>query len=176
LPTGMLLFGGFGTKVMYQIVERLEASEVRLQLIVICGRNKRLADKFRARAWKLPLHIVGFTKAVHRLMLAADFLIGKPGPGSVAESMVRRLPVILECNAWTLPQERYNTEWVKENRVGIVLQNFSEITSGVRQLLEPGRLEEFRANAAALNNRAIFEIPEIFAKLLGEQAVVTGKC
>lgn len=168
LPTGMLLFGGFGTKVMYQIVERLEAAKMPLQLIVICGRNEKLAEKFRARAWKMALHIVGFTKEVHRLMRAADFLIGKPGPGSVAEAMVRGLPVILECNAWTLPQERYNTEWVRQNRVGIVLHNFLEIASGVKQLLDPRTLEEFSANAAALNNRAIFEIPEIFAGLLGE--------
>ncbi len=169
LPTGMLLFGGFGSKVMYQIVDRLEEAGLPLQLVVICGRNEKLAEKFRARAWKLPLHIVGFTKEVHRLMRAADFLIGKPGPGSVAEAMVRRLPVILECNAWTLPQERYNTEWVKEKRVGIVLHDFREIVSGVKQLLEPGKLAEFRGNTASLNNRAIFEIPEIFAKLLDGQ-------
>ncbi len=170
LPTGMLLFGGFGSRVMYEIVERLEAAALPLQLIVICGRNEKLAEKFRARAWKLPLHIVGFTKEVHRLMRAADFLIGKPGPGSVAEAMVRKLPVILECNAWTLPQERYNTEWVKEKHVGIVLHNFREIVIGVKQLLEPGKLAELRRNTEALNNQAIFEIPEIFAKLLGEQS------
>ena len=168
LPTGMLLFGGFGSTVMYEIVERLNAAELPLQLIVICGRNEKLAEKLRGRAWKMPLHIVGFTKEVHRLMRAADFLIGKPGPGSVADAMVRRLPVILECNAWTLPQERYNAEWVKEKNAGIVLRNFAGIVSGVKQFLEPGKLAEFRANAAALRNRAIFEIPEILAKLLGE--------
>jgi 1,2-diacylglycerol 3-beta-galactosyltransferase len=171
LPTGMLLFGGFGSRVMVEIVERLEAAELPLQLIVICGRNEDLAKKFQARTWRMPLHIVGFTKEVHRLMRAADFLIGKPGPGSVAEAMVRRLPVILECNAWTLPQERYNTEWVKENKVGIVLHEFGEIVSGVKQLLEPGKLAEFRRNTEALNNRAIFEIPEIFSELLGEQQI-----
>jgi Glycosyltransferase family 28 C-terminal domain len=168
LPTGMLLFGGFGSKVMYEIVERLEAANLSLQLIVICGRNEKLAEKFRARAWKLPAHVVGFTKEVHHLMRGADFLIGKPGPASVAEGMVCRLPVILECNAWTLPQERYNTEWVKEKKVGIVLKSFADIVGGVKQLLEPGKLPEFRANVASLNNRAIFEIPEIFARLLGE--------
>jgi Glycosyltransferase family 28 C-terminal domain len=168
LPTGMLLFGGFGSKVMYDIVERLEAAALPLQLIVICGRNEKLAEKFRARAWKIPLHIVGFTKEVHRLMRAADFLIGKPGPGSVAEAMVRKLPVVLECNAWTLPQERYNSEWVKEKKVGIVLHNFREIVSGVEQLMQPGKLAEFRCNTQRLNNRAVFEIPEIFVKLLNE--------
>ena len=168
LPTGMLLFGGFGSKVMVDIVERLEAAALPLQLIVICGRNEKLAEKFRARTWKIPLHIVGFTKEVHRLMRAADFLIGKPGPGSVAEAMVRKLPVILECNAWTLPQERYNTQWVKEKGVGIVLPDFREIVSGVNQLMQPGKLAEFRCNTQRLNNRAVFEIPEIFAKLLNE--------
>ncbi len=168
LTTGMLLFGGFGTKVMYEIVERLEAAKLPLQLIALCGRNEKLAEEFRARAWKIPLNILGFTKEVHRLMRAADFLIGKPGPGSVAEAMVRRLPVILECNASTLPQERYNTEWVKEKRVGIVLHDFGEIVKGVKQLLQSGKLEEFRRNTETLNNRAVFEIPEILAKLLDE--------
>ena len=168
VTTGMLLFGGFGSKVMFEIVEKMEAAKLPLELIVICGRNEKLAGAFRARQWALPLHVVGFTKEVHRLMHAADFLIGKPGPGSVAEAMIRKLPVILECNAWTLPQERYNTEWVKEKRVGIVLSNFGEIVAGVKQMLEPGVLAEFRRNVGALENRAIFEVPEIFAKLLGE--------
>jgi 1,2-diacylglycerol 3-beta-galactosyltransferase len=127
-------------------------------------------QKFLAKKWNLPMHVLGFTKEVHHLMRAADFLIGKPGPGSIAEAMVRKLPVILECNSWTLPQERYNTEWVKEKRVGIILNNFKEIVQGVNQLLEPVTLTEFRQNVAALNNQAIFEIPEIFSKLLRESA------
>ena len=129
---------------------------------------KKLAAKLRARQWKMPVHIVGFTKEVHKLMRAADFLIGKPGPGSIAEAMVRKLPVLIECNVWTLPQERYNAQWVQEKRVGIVLKSFREVVSGVRQMLDPATLAEFRKNVAAQNNRAIFEIPEILAKLLGE--------
>ncbi len=175
LPTGILLFGGFGSKVMFDIVERLDAARVPVQLIVICGRNDKLAREFRARSWNLPLHVLGFTKEVHRLMRAADFLIGKPGPGSVAEAMVRRLPVILECNAWTMPQERYNTEWVKEKRVGIILSSFDEIVLGMQQLLEPATFAEFRRNVAALNNQAVFEVPEVFAKLLGEPARVPSQ-
>jgi hypothetical protein len=169
-PTGILLFGGFGSMVMYDIAQRLEAARTPVQLIVVCGENEKLKERFLARKWKLQLQVVGFTKEVHRLMRAADFLIGKPGPGSIAEAMVRRLPVILECNSWTLPQERFNTEWVREKRVGIVLKNFRKIAVGVDKLLEPETLSQFRRNVAALENRAIFEIPEILAKLLGESA------
>ena len=168
VTTGMLLFGGFGSKVMLGIVEQLNATKLPVQLIVICGRNDKLAAELRARQWSLPLHVLGFTKEVHQLMRGADFLIGKPGPGSVAEAMIRKLPVILECNAWTLPQERYNTEWVKEKKVGIVLEDFKDIVGGVKQMLAPGALAGFRRNMERLENRAIFEVPAIFAKLLGE--------
>ena len=168
LTTAIVLFGGHGSRVMYDITEKLDAAGLPLQLILICGRNDELAGKLRAHEWKMPVHIVGFTKEVHKLMRAADFLIGKPGPGSIAEAMVRKLPVLIECNAWTLPQERYNTEWVKEKGVGIVLKSFAEVADGVKRMLEPATLAEFRKNVAAQQNRAVFEIPEILAKLFGE--------
>jgi 1,2-diacylglycerol 3-beta-galactosyltransferase len=168
LPTAIVLFGGHGSKVMYDITQRLNAADLPLQLILICGRNDELAAKLRTHQWKMPIHVVGFTKEVHRLMRAADFLIGKPGPGSIAEAMVRKLPVLIECNAWTLPQERYNAEWVTEKGVGIVLNSFENVVEGVKRMLDPEALAAFRSNVAVQKNRAVFEIPEILAKLLGE--------
>ena len=175
LTTAVVLFGGHGSKVMLDITEKLDAAGLPLQLILICGRNEELAGKLRARQWKMPVHVIGFTKEVHRLMRAADFLIGKPGPGSIAEAMVRKLPVLIECNAWTLPQERYNAEWVKEKGVGIVLKNFKEVADGVKRMLEPTNLATFRNNVAAQQNRAVFEIPEILAKLLDASSTVAER-
>jgi 1,2-diacylglycerol 3-beta-galactosyltransferase len=168
LPTAIVLFGGHGSKAMLEITERLNTADLPVQLILICGRNEELAAKFRSRKWDMPMYIVGFTKEIQKLMRAADFLIGKPGPGSIAEAMVRKLPVLIECNAWTLPQERYNTVWVQEQQVGIVLSNFKNVVDGVNQMLNPTTLSKFRHNVAAQNNQAVFEIPEILDKLLGE--------
>jgi UDP-N-acetylglucosamine:LPS N-acetylglucosamine transferase len=172
LTTAIVLFGGHGSKVMYDIATRLDAAQAPIQLILICGRNDELAAKFNAHPWRMPVKVIGFTKEIHKLMRAADFLIGKPGPGSIAEAMVRKLPVLIECNSWTLPQERYNAEWVAEKRVGIVLPNFREIVGGVQRMLDPATLAEFRKNVAAQENRAIFEIPEIVDQLLRESASV----
>jgi len=171
LTTAIVLFGGHGSKVMYDITERLDAAQLPIQLILICGRNEELAAKFNAHPWRMPVKVMGFTKEIHKLMRAADFLIGKPGPGSIAEAMVRKLPVLIECNSWTLPQERYNAQWVSEKRVGIVLQSFREVVSGVQRILDPATLAEFRKNVAALDNRAIFEIPEILDKLLRDSVI-----
>lgn len=43
----------------------------------------------------------------------------------------------------------------------------SEIVPAVEQLNAPVRLEEFRRNVAGLENRAVFEVPEILGRLMG---------
>ncbi|MGD1157238.1 MAG: galactosyldiacylglycerol synthase, partial [Terriglobia bacterium] len=68
---------------------------------------------------------------------------------------------IVERNAWTLPQERYNADWVLEKQVGLVVRGPHEIPSAVKLLLEPAILARFRARTAAIRNRAVYEIPEI---------------
>ena len=57
--------------------------------------------------------VLGFTSEIRRYMQLSDFFIGKPGPGSISEAIQQGLPVIVVRNTWTMPQERYNTEWVK---------------------------------------------------------------
>ena len=77
-----------------------------------------------------------------------------------------KLPVILERNAFTLPQERYNAEWVEERKVGVVLNNFRSIADAASRLIEPATLRQYRANAAAIENRAVYEIPDILSQIL----------
>ncbi|HEX6893758.1 MAG TPA: glycosyltransferase [Bryobacteraceae bacterium] len=161
--TGLVLFGGEGSSAMLHIAKRVTTEA---QFIFICGRNAKLADRLKALPTKFPKYVEGFTNQVPYYMQLADFFIGKPGPGSISEALAMRLPIIVERNAWTLPQERYNTEWVRENQVGVVLKSFRDIDAGLRELLEPRNFERFRRNAAAIENRAIFEIPEILASLL----------
>lgn len=161
LPTGLVLFGGLGSKVMVEIAKRLDRSSLDLQLILICGRNESLAGKLRQSSGRLRRLVLGYTSEVPYYMRLADFFIGKPGPGSLSEALVMNLPVIVQRSAATLPQERYNTEWVVEKQVGIVLRSFRDIARAVEQLLRPANLLRYRANAAALENRAVFEIPPI---------------
>jgi UDP-N-acetylglucosamine:LPS N-acetylglucosamine transferase len=166
LPTGLVLFGGHGSRAMLEIAERIEASALDVQMIYICGKSERLANALRAGRSRLPRYVEGFTTRVNYYMQLADFFMGKPGPGSVSEALAMRLPVIVECNAWTLPQERYNAEWILEKEVGIVLRNFRRVEQAVAKLIEPSTLARYRANAEGLENRAVFEIPALLDRIL----------
>lgn len=168
LPTGLVLFGGYGSHEIREIAERLDRSKLELQLILICGKNAKLAEELRARKWRIPVFVEGFTTRVNDYMHLADFFMGKPGPGSVSEALAMRLPVIVACNAWTLPQERYNADYIVEKQVGIVLRSFRDIDRAVGQLIEPSALARYRVNTAALNNQAVFEIPAILEKIFEE--------
>jgi len=100
-------------------------------------------------------------------MEISDFFVGKPGPGSISEALAMRLPVIVQRNAWTMAHERYNTQWVEEQGVGIAVKSFArEIREAVDRLLAPEYYECFRKRAAALQNRAVYEVPEFLERIL----------
>ena len=164
--TGLVLFGGQGSRGMLEIAQRLDHSGLPLQLIFICGRNQKLYRALSRGKHRLRRLVEGFTTEVPYYMHLSDFFIGKPGPGSLSEALAMKLPVIVERNAWTLPQERYNAEWVIEKQAGLVVHNFRNIAAAVRSLLAPASFALCRAHAAALNNRAVFEIPDILEQIL----------
>ena len=163
LPTGLVMFGAEGSSEMLDIAKRVTA---RAQFIFICGRNEKLAERLRKLPTDYPKYVEGFTAEIPYYMYLSDFFIGKPGPGSISEALAMRLPVVVERNAWTLPQERYNAEWIREKQVGVVLKSLRQIDAGLRELLESANFVRFQANAAAIKNRAVFEIPDILDSLL----------
>lgn len=169
LPTGLVLFGGHGSGVMTEIAQTLGRSGLKMQLILICGHNKKLAERLSGLGGSMRMHVEGFTREIPRFMHISDFFIGKPGPGSISEAMAMKLPVIVESNAWTMPQERYNAEWVRERGVGLVIRSFREIASAVERLLEPATYRQLRAAASAQDNRAVFEIPDMLNEILAAQ-------
>jgi UDP-N-acetylglucosamine:LPS N-acetylglucosamine transferase len=158
--TGIVMFGGHGSRVMRTIARQLDDT----QLILICGHNHRLAERLRSMSFSAPRLVLEFTSEIQRYMRLADFFIGKPGPGSLSEAVQQHLPVIVVRNSWTMPQERYNTQWVRENDLGLVLPSFRSIRSAVQEL--SGRLDEFRSAIAQIHNRAVFEVPQILAAIL----------
>ncbi|MGB8979335.1 MAG: glycosyltransferase [Terriglobales bacterium] len=159
--TGIVLFGGHGASVMVDIVRRLEQSGAGVQLILICGHNQKLESEIRALPTRAPKLVLGFTQNVEHYMALADFFIGKPGPGSISEALQFHLPVIVECNGKTLPQERYNAQWVEEKGFGVVVPSFREIGEAVQRLIEPGTFEEFLGRTKRYKNRALAEVSEI---------------
>lgn len=170
LPTAIVLFGGHGSNAMFEIAKKLNDTTTDLQLIMICGHNQKLAAELKSLRTQRALFVEGFTTNVEYYMALADFFIGKPGPGSISEALQLHLPVIVECNAKTLPQERFNAQWVTENGYGIVVKSFRDIVPAVERLLQPSAFIQFRHNASTYRNQALWEVPIILEKCVTAHA------
>ena len=167
-PIGMVLFGGQGSMQMVSMARALGD----VQLILMCGHNQVLADKLKKLKRAAPSAVVGFTSDVAGYMGVADFLVGKPGPGSISEALHMGLPVITCKNAWTMPQERYNADWLAQQGAGLVLSSMRELPAAVARLL--AELPRYQDRVRQLDNRAVYELPEIFADLMLAAAAPTG--
>ena len=121
-----------------------------------------------ARSIKLPYpaRVENLTKNVAELMQLADFFIGKPGPGSLAEALHLGLPVIVESSRRTPVHEQFNIEWIGERGLGLALHDFRQLPQAIAKLTGEGVLEAMQQRIAKLDNRAVFEVVEILAATL----------
>lgn len=166
--TGVVMFGGQGSRQMLAIAQALHD----LPLVLLCGHDEALRRQLQAQPAAAPRLVLGHTNDVARHLRLGDFFIGKPGPGSLSEALHCGLPAIVTRNAWTMPQERYNTTWLQSQGFGLVLPHFRGIREAVAGLLP--RLPQLRQRVATLDNRAVFELPELLAQLLAEAPASRG--
>jgi 1,2-diacylglycerol 3-beta-galactosyltransferase len=165
-PTGLVLFGGEGSLEMIEIAQNLNRADSGVQLILLCGRHEALSRELSSMVRHIPMHVEGFTTRVPFYMELADFFIGKPGPGSISEAVVKRLPVIVRRDRHTLAHERYNCDWIEEQGIGLVIEGYDQLFDAVRQLLDPDRQAHLRQRLLEIRNEAVYEIPGMLENIL----------
>jgi UDP-N-acetylglucosamine:LPS N-acetylglucosamine transferase len=165
---GLVMFGGYGAGVM----KRIAASLSDTPLILICGRNAVLAEALRAMPSRAVHVVVEFTNEMAYWMQLADFFIGKPGPASLSEAVHMGLPVIITRNVWTMPQERWNTEWVRSHGLGVVHRSFRSVHLAVQDIVS--QLPTWQSKVRQVRNRAIFEVPQLLAHIANRTHDVTN--
>lgn len=166
--TGLVLFGANGSQEILEIAKRLEKFP-QIQLIFLCGRNQKVASTLSENQLSQKRFVTTFTEEIPYYMHLADFFIGKAGNVSISEALVMNLPVIVERNFATLPQEKYAAQWIQENEVGLTIPSFKKIDKAVEKFIQSENFHRYRENVAAFNNRAVFEIPNILNNILSTQ-------
>ena len=113
----LMVGGGDGMGPLGQTARAVADSGLDIGLAIVAGRNERLRKGLEEHTWQVPTHIYGFTKELPDMMRAADVLITKAGPGTIAEAMTASLPIILYAK---LPgQEDGNVTFTVEEGAGV---------------------------------------------------------
>ncbi|XP_031484480.1 probable monogalactosyldiacylglycerol synthase 3, chloroplastic [Nymphaea colorata] len=129
------------------------------QIVIICGRNQVLASSLNSIEWKVPVKIRGFETQMEKWMAACDCIITKAGPGTIAEALIRGLPIIL--NDFIPGQEVGNVPYVVDNGAGVFSKSPKETANLVARWFGPEAEELRRMSENALNlaqPEAVFNI------------------
>ena len=119
------------------IVRTLLRSELPLQLLVVCGMNHSLKRKmhYLARNVTARMHVYGFTQRISLMMTAADLMIGKPGPGSIMEAVIKELPLLLDNVTEPMPQELGNLNYAMVHGIALPITAYRRLPQLVERLM-----------------------------------------
>lgn len=171
-PILLLMAGGAGVGAgtggggLEATAARLLAMPGDFQLIALAGRNEKLLADLRPLAEAHPGRFfpMGFTRAIERLMGAADLAITKPGGLTTSECLAMGLPMILVN---PIPgQEERNADYLLEQGAALKAYDGAGLEFRVRSLLsDPRRLAALRGKASALGKPQA--AAAVLAKVLG---------
>lgn len=164
LPTALVVSGAEGMGGIERLARALDGLPV--QLAVVAGRNEEAAARLRAAPWTSPAHIYGFVTNMELLMRGADVLIGKPGPGIIAEAAILGLPMILTGG---MVNEMANVGFVAEAGAGVYARTPDEVRAVLAAWVSsPEELTRRKENTRRIAYpQAPFEIADEIAALAG---------
>lgn len=91
----LLMGGGVGFDPLEKVAQAVAAAVPAAQLVIVAGQNERLRQKLSTIAWPAPVRIEGFVENMHEWMRAADVLVTKAGPATIAEALTIGVPMVL---------------------------------------------------------------------------------
>jgi UDP-N-acetylglucosamine:LPS N-acetylglucosamine transferase len=135
-PTGFLSFGGQGTKNVLDIAKALAAQEIKANMIIMCGRNKKLFDDINRLETPYKKAVFSYLQETPiNYQHLADFAIGKPGAMTITEALITRTPLIALKSKGMSPVQRGNEHWLSSTGTGIVAPKAQAVAKSVSTVL-----------------------------------------
>jgi hypothetical protein len=144
-----------------------------VEVAVICGRNRflnRRVSRLAGRAGRGRLTAHGFVGNMADWLRCADIVVGKAGPGTIAEATCCGAPLVL--TSFVPGQEKGNAEFVTGSGAGVYAPRPRQLAAEIGRLRrDPGALAAMRAAAVRVSRPgAAADI----ARFLAELATPTG--
>lgn len=174
LPTLLVMGGAVGHANIRRALRRLDKLPFPLQLIVVCGKNKRAYKKVAATPLEKPVLSFGFVEDIPLLMDAADIIVSKPGGLTTSEALTRHLPMII---THPIPgQEDRNAVFLTAQGAAVMVSRRLSLVQAVTDLLSDAqKLSEMQACAKRLAKpSSVIRVTEVILAL-GEEAALPEK-
>ncbi|GKX28377.1 UDP-N-acetylglucosamine--N-acetylmuramyl-(pentape ptide) pyrophosphoryl-UDP N-acetylglucosamine transferase [Vallitalea longa] len=135
----LMMGGGLGLIPKEVSFYKWIASNKRIKLYIITGKNKKLYDKISKYDSYDNINILKYTDKVADIMSVSDLLITKPGGITLFETISSSLPFIIYKPV--LGQELENCKYVKEKGLGYVVNTEEELVDKISIIMDDENLK-----------------------------------
>lgn len=152
----VLIIGGAdgiknGKKIILEIIKKLPA----VNIIIVCGRNKKLYEEISYLKLKNSLNnliAIGFTENAYELINLADLVVTKCGASTIMQILLlKKIPLV---NSYLWEQEKGNLEFIINNKIGFYIKKNSNVADKILNLLNNTNLiQDCRENINKQNLR-----------------------
>jgi len=166
-PTVLLAGGGDGTEPLRKYASALARSPLDIQVLAVCGRNQALARRIREDN-HAGVHVFGFVDNMPELLLAADLLATRAGPGMIGEGLSCGCPLLL--TGYLPGQEEGNVKEVIRRGLGRYAPRPDDLVRAVTEWFgkpPPERLEDADRARDASDPKAAFTIADALVRMSG---------
>ena len=147
-----------------------------MDVAVICGRNQRVRRRLTRLAEKAGgrLTVHGFVDNMAAWLRCADIVVGKAGPGTIAEATCCATPLVL--TSYLPGQEEGNADFVVQAGAGSHVPRPRDLAAEIARLRnDPAALAAMRAaSARAGRPRAAADIAGLIAEAANDPLGWTG--
>ncbi len=142
--TILLMSGSMGYGKIDESIQRLDRLKIDLQVIVVCGNNKKMYKKTKELRTQKRFEIYGYVDNVDLMMDAADCIVTKPGGITTSEAMAKGLPMIMVN---PIPgHEMRNAEFMLNNGLALYATKSFPLDEAVFSLFQhPERISYLRS-------------------------------
>ncbi|MDP4038836.1 MAG: glycosyltransferase [bacterium] len=134
------------------IIKNICQEHLKINLIVVAGRNQQLLPKIKEFANK-DTAVLGWTNKMPDLIKSSDIVITKAGGSTIAECLSVTKPTIIYQ---VIPgQEEGNAKFIIKNGLGIVETDFSKIPEKIRYILANQNSYQKRLNSYRQTDSAV---------------------
>ena len=132
-PCVLVMGGTQGLGPMKDMIRSLDRSALDIQIIIVCGTNKRLYRGLGRGRFRKKVVVLPYARNIDELMQISDLIITKPGGITTAEALAEALPMLI---VHPLPgQEAMNTRFLLNEGVAVKAESPEDVSVILGELL-----------------------------------------